>query len=67
MRKWAVQSEVKRKNKIKQKNKKQQKKKTKNLIKMIMEALTVMMTWHHNTMKVGKNSKSAYVEKNQGK
>ena len=39
------------------------KKRIKNLIKMIMEAKTVMISWHYNTMKIRNNSKSERVEK----
>ena len=28
-----------------------------------MEAITLMIEWHHNTMKIGNNSKSGHVEK----
>ena len=31
---------------------------------MIMEAITVMISWHYNTMKM-RNSKSEHVEKKQ--
>ena len=52
---------MKRQNKTK--TRKQIKKRIRKLIKIIMEAIIVIISCHHNTMKIVNNNKSGNVEK----
>ena len=49
------------------KKKKEKKKEIRKFIKMTMEAIMLMISWHSKTMKMRNNSNSKYVEKNNSK
>ena len=45
------------------KRKKRREKEIKKLIKMTMEAIILMISWHYKTIKLRNNSKTKHVEK----
>ena len=48
---------------IKREERKEKKREIKKLIKMAMEAIILMIYWHHKIMKVRNNSRTKHVEK----